>query len=139
MHPEYQMLDRDVADFFYKEQTQELQELLNISLIPVRPVVTQQDAQRGYITRYFTRPVNDKTNITELDKDQYDNLKSNPRFISVSLKWKIVGKRETKMFSSGTNIYGVADMNRIEVANVDLVFGGLKNYIGDYLEFWFSE
>ncbi len=50
-----------------------------------------------------------------------------------------MGKKETYMLLTGANIYGVGDMNRIEVANADLVFGGLKNYISDYLEFWFSE
>jgi hypothetical protein len=83
--------------------------------------------------------VNDITLIVEIDKNQYENIKSNARFISVEMKWRIVGKKETKMFYTGANIYGVGDMNRIEVANLDVKFGGLKNYISDYLEFWFSE
>lgn len=133
------MLENDVVQKFYKSKESELRELLDINPIPVRPVVTQQDATVGFLTRYFIRPVNDKTHIVEIDKKQYDNLKSNPRFIVVTIKWKIVGKKETRVLQNGANIYGVADMNRIEVADADLKFGGLKDYIGNYLEFWFSE
>jgi hypothetical protein len=133
------MLDRDIVELFYKEKEQDLKELLDVNPTPVRPIVTQQDVKAGYLLRYFIRPVNDKTYIVEINKNQYDNLKSNSRFITVSVKWKIVGKKETYMLLTGANIYGVGDMNRIEVANADLVFGGLKNYISDYLEFWFSE
>jgi len=93
----------------------------------------------GYIMRYFIRPVNDKTVVMEIDKNQYENLKSNTRFITASVKWKIVGVKETRTLLTGITIYGIGDMNRIEVANVDLNFGGLKTYISDYLEFWFSE
>jgi hypothetical protein len=133
------MIDTDVVQKFYKKKESELRDLLDINPIPVRPVVTQQDATNGYLFRYFIRPVNDKTHIVEIDKKQYDILKSNARFITVSIKWKIVGKRETNTLQNGANMYGVGDMNRIEVADADLKFGGLKDYIGDYLEFWFSE
>lgn len=133
------MLERQVVDEIYKKREQEFQELLNINPVPVRPIVTQNDVRQGYIMRYFIRPVNDTTMIAEIDKNQYENLKSNPRFITASVKWKIVGVKETKTFFTGVNMYGVRDMNRIEIANIDVKFGGLKTYISDYLEFWFSE
>jgi len=133
------MLDSRVVDELYKKKESDLKDLLNINPYPARPVVTQQDAKAGYLTRYFIRPVNDASTIMEIDKTQYENLKSNVRFVSISVKWRIVGKKETKMFATGVNIYGVGDMNRIEVANADVTFGGLKNYISDYLDFWFSE
>jgi hypothetical protein len=133
------VLDSKVVDELYKKKEQDLKDLLEINPSSVRPIVTQKDAKQGYILRYFTRPVNDITLIVEIDKNQYENIKSNARFISVEMKWRIVGKKETKMFYTGANIYGVGDMNRIEVANLDVKFGGLKNYISDYLEFWFSE
>lgn len=105
----------------------------------VRPVVTQSDADRGFMTRYFIRSVNDKTFVVEIDKNQYDQLKQNPRFITTQLEWKIVGKLETLTYNSGINLYGVKDTNRITVADTDLTFGGLMMYIKDYGEFWLRE
>lgn len=133
------MLDRQVVEELYKKKEQELTDLLDINPVPSRPVVAQKDAIQGYLMRYFIRPVNDKSMIVEIDKNQYENLKSNARFVSVAVKWKIVGKKETNRLRNGANMYGVSDMNRIEVANADITFGGLKTYISDYLEFWFSE
>lgn len=133
------MLNNEVVDKFYKTRKSEMRDLLSVNPQLATPVVTQQDAKQGYIMRYFVRPVNDSTNITEIDKNQYEILKSNARFITAEVKWKIVGKQETRPFDSRVNIYGIGDMNRMEVANVDANFGGLKNYISNYLEFWFSE
>lgn len=133
------MLDDKVVKELYKNKEQDFKDLLNINPSSVSPIVTQKDAKNGYIMRYFIRPVNDLSAIFEIDKNQYENLKTNARFISATVKWKIVGKKETYVLSNGVSIYGVQDMNKIEVANVDLKFGGLRNYISDYLEFWFSE
>jgi len=133
------MLEPRVVEELYKKKEQKLKELLNIYPTSIRPIVTQKDVTLGYIMRYFIRPVNDKTVVMEIDKNQYENLKSNTRFITASVKWKIVGVKETRTLLTGITIYGIGDMNRIEVANVDLNFGGLKTYISDYLEFWFSE
>lgn len=133
------MLDEKALNEFYKKKETDMKDLLNINPSHVNPVVTQKDAKQGYLMRYFIRPVNDKTMILEIDKNQYENLKSNVRFITVAVKWRIVGKKETLMFPTGANTYGVGDMNRIEVANADLKFGGLKTYISDYLQYWFSE
>ena len=133
------MLDDKAVQDFYKNQREELEELLDVNPTHVTPVVTQKDALQGFIVRYFVRPVNDVSMIVEVDKNQYENLKSNVRFICVMIEWRIVGKKETKMFPTGANIYGVGDLNRIEVANADLTFGGLTKYVNNYLEFWFSE
>jgi hypothetical protein len=105
----------------------------------VPPTVTQSDADNGFITRYFIRQVNDKTFVVEIDKRQYDRLRDNPRFVVAQVKWKIIGKLETKTLPSGINLFGVKDQNRIAVADVDLTFGGLRNYITDYGEFWLRE
>lgn len=117
----------------------ELAEILENTPQHVKPVVTQSDADQGFLTRYFVRQTNDSSLIVEVDKNQYTRFKTNPRFISTQLNWKIVGKLNTVTFANGANLYGTKDLNRITVANADLTFGGLLKYIYDYGEFWLRE
>lgn len=103
------------------------------------PVVTSTDASTGYITRYFVRQVNDKDYIVEVDQKQYEAFKKNPRFITTSVKWKIIGKKETITLSNQISLYGVKDANKLAVSTADLTFGGLYRYITNYLEYWVAE
>jgi len=106
---------------------------------PVKPIVTQSDAATGYIVRYFVRPANDKNAIVEVDKAQHTTFKSNPRFVTTELRWKIKGKKDTTVSKMGARDTGVRDYNKQLVERGDLTFGGLSNYIFDYLEYWVSE
>jgi hypothetical protein len=106
---------------------------------PVKPVVTQSDASNGYIYRYFVKLVNSNQLITEIDKSQYESLKENPRFVTIKLRWKIVGLKETSRSPSGAVNEGVADLNKKEVLKADLTIKGIRSYIIDYLEFWQAE
>jgi hypothetical protein len=103
------------------------------------PVVTQQDAERGYIMRYFVRPVNEKNYIIETDQNNYDEYKTNARFITAVVKWKIVGPKETVKSNYGATTLGVKDANLQAVSNADLTFGGLTSYIRNYTEYWIAE
>ena len=117
----------------------ELTEILENMPQYVKPVVTQSDADQGFITRYFVRQTNDSSLIVEIDKNQYTRFKTNPRFITSQINWKIIGKLNTVTYQNGANLYGVKDLNKIAVANADLTFGGLMKYIYDYGEFWLRE
>lgn len=116
-----------------------IQQILEPMPQTIRPTITQSDADNGFVIRYFIRQVNDKTFVVEVNKNQYDRLKNNPRFIGAEIKWKIIGKLETVALPNGINLFGVKDQNRITVADTDLTFGGLRNYITDYGEFWLRE
>lgn len=133
------MIDMDLLTTLYKDNRQTLLEILDKSPQPVTPVVTQSDATAGFIIRYFVKPVNDDTYIVEVDLKQYERFKKNFRFNTTKLQWKIVGKQETIKLQNGVNVYGVADINRIEVINTDLTFKGIRNYITNYLDFWVAE
>lgn len=131
------MIDTDLLNLF--KNPRQLAQILENMPQQVKPVVTQSDADRGFLTRYFVRQTNDQTFIVEVDKNQYLQFKQNPRFVTAQLEWKIIGKLNTLEYSTGVNLYGVIDVNRITVANTDLTFGGLKSYITDYGEFWLRE
>lgn len=133
------MIDKEILSKLYKENEKELEEQLQQTPIPVAPVVTQLEAKTGYFIRYFIRQVTDKDYVVEIDKKQYERLKSNPRFMVTTVKWKIIGKKETIKYNTGVNLHGVEEINRIAVANADLTFGGLRKYITNYLEYWIAE
>jgi hypothetical protein len=105
----------------------------------VRPVVTLSDKEDGFITRYFVRNATDMNMITEVDKKQYSEFKDNSRYITIELRWKIIGKKETIKQSNGIELFGTIDTNKITVTNADLTFGGLRTYITNYSEFWVGE
>lgn len=117
----------------------QLEFVLETSPKYVRPTITQTDVDNGFIIRYFLRQANDQTFIVEVDKNQYQQFKQNPRFIGTEIQWKIIGKLDTVPLNNGINLYGVKDVNRITVSDADLTFGGLRNYISDYGEFWLRE
>jgi hypothetical protein len=133
------MIDTDLLQKLYKSDEQRLTNTLDKIPSQVLPIVTQSDAKNKFITRYFVRQVNDKDFIVEVDNNQYMEFKENPRFVTTTVKWKIVGKKQNMTLLNGVTIYGVEDTNRVVVSEADLTFGGLLKYITSYLEYWFAE
>ena len=133
------MIDIDLLQKLYKSDEQRLTRILDEMPTQSLPIVTQTDAKNGFIIRYFVRQVTDKGFIVEVDNSQYEELKENPRFVTTTVKWKIVGKKQNMTLLNGVTIYGVEDTNRIVVSEADLTFGGLLKYITSYLEYWFAE
>lgn len=133
------MIDTKLLNQLYKDDMEKLSKILLGRPTPVRPIVTQTDAEKTFIYRYFVRSANDTDFVVEVDKNQYQEFKKNPRFIALEIKWKIVGKKENEQLRTGIIVYGVTDINRQTVLNADLTFGGLKKYIQDYAEFWVAE
>lgn len=133
------MVDAELITLLKKQSDSSFINALTATPVKTIPIVTQADARKLFLTRYFVRQVNDIFSVVEVDKKQYVNFKENPRFITITIEWKIVGKKETQYLPSGVPIYGVSDINRIAIADADLTFRGIRNYISDYLEFWVSE
>ena len=133
------MIDLTLLQTLYPTRTNQLSRLLQETPTPSIPVVTQGDAEQGFIDRYFVRTANNEGLVVEIDKKQYESFRKNPRFITTKLRWKIVGKKENTIIPAGAIVYGIADTNRNTVANADLTFGGLRKYIQDYAQFWVGE
>ena len=133
------MIDADLLQKLYKSDERQLTDILDKMPLQVLPTVTQTDAKNGFIIRYFVRQVTDKNFIVEVDNSQYEEFKENPRFVTTTVKWKIVGKKQNMTLSNGSKIFGVEDANRVVVSEADLTFGGLLKYITSYLEYWFAE
>lgn len=133
------MIDNKLLKKLYPDKEKQLTKLLLESATTVNPVVTQSDAEQGFLLRYFVRAANDVDFVVEIDKKQFESLKKNPRFLTTTVKWKIVGKKENDYRKDNVTVYGVIDINRQTVANADLTFGGLRKYIQDYAEYWVAE
>lgn len=135
------MIDETLLKKLFPEKSEanKVSKMTQESLRTTYPIVTQADATNGYLTRYFARPANDDTFIVEIDKNQYDSVSANPRFLTASLKWKIVGKKESSTTPTGIVSAGVEEYNRKITDKADLTFDGLRSYITDYLQFWQSE
>jgi hypothetical protein len=132
-------IDTKLLQSLYKSNEQQLTDILDKMPSQVLPTVTQTDAKEGFIIRYFVRQVTDKNFVVEVDNNQYQEFKENPRFVTTTVKWKIVGKKQNMTLSNGVTIFGVEDANRVTVSEADLTFGGLLIYITSYVEYWFAE
>lgn len=133
------MIDETLLRKLYPKASQQYVNSLETMPTPSPAFITSNDIANKYVTRYFIRVVNDASYVVEVDRRQFEEYKRNPRFLTTSIRWKIVGVKETATVPSGAVINGVADTNRQSVLNADLTFGGLKYYITDYLQYWQSE
>lgn len=135
------MIDETLLNKLYKgpNTVVKIASQLQEGVVTYTPIVTQLDVQNGYITRYFARKSNDAYSTQEIDLTQYENLAVNPRFLCAKIKWKIVGPKESTVNKYGAKVFGVNDINLKTTKDADLTFGGLKYYIGDYLQFWVAE
>lgn len=133
------MSNVDLLQRLYPTRVKSLQQTLEDTPQTVRPTVTLADAENRQISRYFVQMVTDTPYIVEVDKTQFERFKRNPRFNTFELMWSIVGKKESVRKSNNVVIYGVEDINREKVITADLTMPGIRLYIQDYTEFWFSE
>jgi hypothetical protein len=133
------MSNTDLLKAIFSENATEIQDIYEVGPQYVKPVVTLRDADSLYIDRYFVQAVTDPNYIVEVDNIQYDTFKTNPRFTSAKIRWKIVGKQESIRTTGNTVLYGVGDINRDEILRTDLTMPGIRLYIRDYTEFWVSE
>jgi len=101
------------------------------------PKPTELDYQRGYIRRYFIQKMNDSLSpIYELDYDRFGSYKSNPYFISTSIKWRISGPKETKYDNKGNVVdKSVSESNRITLKLASDKMPNLKLYLPNLLQF----
>jgi len=133
-------INRDVLNQLYTQSgADDLLDTMSDAPTPYRPIVTQRDAENGFIIRYFVRAVAEKDYVVEVNLDDYSRLRENPRFVTAQVRWKIVGVKETTTSPAGVKNLGVNDYNILEVSKADLTFGGLRRYIRNYVEFWLAE
>lgn len=100
-----------------------------------RPSITQNDVQRGYVTRYFVQNVS-RRNIVEVDRRQYDQYRNDPFYQCVDLQWVITGNDRTVTLKSGVSILGVFERNTVTVDFFSLRMPGLRDLLKNPLQYF---
>lgn len=65
-----------------------------ITPVSYRPKITQQDINRGAISRYFVQYVSGRS-VIEVDENQYNIFKNNPYYVTVKMPWVLTGNLHT--------------------------------------------
>ena len=96
------------------------------------PQPTDEDYHRGYIIRYFIKLKTNKNSSTlEVDESEYNKFSSEnivtgkSFFQSVSLRWKIIGKRNDVI---------IGNTKTVEIK--ELLLPGISLRLGNRLQFW---
>jgi len=115
---------------------------LQLSPTSYFPRPTEAEYQKGYITRYFVKKVNESINIIEISPEEYADIKNGTVAYDVSfyltgeLVWKIIGPLKTQRLSQYDIRMGIEDMNKAQTEKLNLTFLGIVAYIGgDYSKY----
>lgn len=106
------------------------------------PSPTEEDYQRGYVIRYFTKKENEKGFIIEISKEEYNNIVNGTTDYDIRLYqvtqilWKITGPLRNVRTSQYNVTAGIIDTNQRLVETTNKTFFGLTEFIGgDYTKF----
>lgn len=96
------------------------------------------DYQRGYIARYFAQKVvNSNSPIFEVNEKVFSRLQSNGMYVSVSLKWRLKGPKETTYREDGQVLdMSVSESNRKAILLHYDKMPNLKLYLPNLLQFY---
>lgn len=100
-----------------------------------RPKITKESVSSGYVTRYFTKPINENK-ITEIDQKQYDRFINNPYFQSIQLLWYIKGSKDDTKDLDGRTIRGVRSRNQEITKFYETKLPGLSRMLLNPLEYY---
>lgn len=110
---------------------------------PYYPVPLDRDYEKGYITRYFIKKVNERGYVVEISEEEFAAFSNGTVRYDVSLYqvekilWKITGSEKTVRLSQYDIREGVEDTNRRLVEKLQLTFVGIKEFInGEYKQFY---
>jgi hypothetical protein len=106
------------------------------------PTPTQEDYKKGYIIRYFTKKENQKGNIIEISRDEYNNIVNGTTdydirlYQVITILWKITGPLNNKRLSQYNIIPGIIETNQRLTESANKNFLGILEFIaGDYTKF----
>jgi hypothetical protein len=106
------------------------------------PTPNQDDYKKGYIIRYFTKKENQKGNIIEISRDEYNNIVNGTTdydirlYQVITILWKITGPLNNKRLSQYNIIPGIIETNQRLTESANKNFLGILEFIaGDYTKF----
>lgn len=102
------------------------------------PKPTQADYLHGTIIRYFARQANQPTGeITELNKTNYDRVKTQGFYLTVAVSWKISGTDKNLFDERGIRtVTGISTANSMELDLAEKTMPGLRSKLTNVYQFW---
>ena len=109
--------------------------MVGISPVEYRPDPTKEDYQSGFITRYFSKKINEEK-IFEINPSTVSLIEAKLYYV-VSLNWKISGSKEKVMNGNIIEKTGVIESNQEEIDRVKTETQiDLSKKLSNKLEFW---
>jgi len=100
-----------------------------------KPKLTQNDLTNGYVMRYFVRNLSTKE-VTEIDKKQYEEFKTNVSYEKLDLQWRISGFANNKLATDNNIIYGAKHSNTVTTQFYEKRLPGLQRILRNPLEYF---
>jgi hypothetical protein len=100
------------------------------------PYPIQEDYDRGYIIRYFTKKVNNAGYVTEISPSEYSNIQNGTANYDVSMyqtgqiMWKLTGPLNSVRISQYDTRAGIIDTNKRLTETLNKTFLGITDFIG---------
>ena len=139
------MNTRDLSSFEIEaQQNTRIQEFSSRGLEPTTyyPQPIDSDYQKGYITRYFAKKINQSGYVTEISPAEYvaftnGEVRYDVSFYQVvSILWKITGPLNSQRISQYDIRAGIIDTNKRLTDAAEPNFVGIVAFIGgDYIKF----
>ena len=111
------------------------------SISSYNPIITPNDINQGFITRYFLKKINSNT-IIEINKDQNDNFESkkiDPNlYTNTTIKWIITGPINDEVTGNIVR-KSVSSQNKKSVVNANLIMPGLLIKLKNYIELYVGD
>ena len=97
---------------------------------------TEADYANGFIQRYYTRRVNgDASSIKEVNKEDFNTVKTNPLYTQVEVTWIITGVLEDTILAQGIISHGVVTKNYQTILAAEKQIPQLLSVVQDFSEF----
>ena len=110
----------------------------SISVSAFIPKPTDDDYNRGYITRYFIRKTNDvNAVIYEVSNVDFRKYQSSAEFATTHLRWRITGPVDETPHKNGISVdKGVRESNRTSIKLASTELTKLSLYLPNMLQFY---
>jgi hypothetical protein len=101
------------------------------------PSPKPEDYESSFIERYFIQKVNDTYGfVYEIDKNEYNKIKSNPYFLTEIINWRISGPLNEVYGDNGLLIdKGVTNSNKANIADASKKLKNIGLHLTNVLQF----
>lgn len=83
----------DINELYNLVKKEKSFDKFKIGVKPYKPILTEKNFRDGFVTRYFAKyiPASNIV-ITEIDESTFKQVKKNPLYQTIEVRWKIIGK-----------------------------------------------